>query len=237
MQVSHAVIDFNVTGAKRKELVLALSEIVGQEPVYLGAPTFSYGVGSFSVNKDGVLYCPELFNQNRLDEILDRLYKQGFEPVPSGSTLVISLPIDSFDDGSISRLEQIVQNKAPLFKRAFQADTLVIVKQEDSLCFPWFSFTGNPYEAKAYMDFVSAISKMAREQKRVIPRVYVGDNDKYSMRQFLVRLGLKGKEYKESRKILMQNLTGNGAWRHGRPHSRHSIICDFDEEELNLIEF
>ena len=54
----------------------------------------------------------------------------------------------------------------------------------------------------------------------MISQFYLGDNDKYAMRQFLVRLGLKGKEYKETRKILMRNLTGNGAWRDGVPPER-----------------
>ena len=78
---------------------------------------------------------------------------------------------------------------------------------------------------------------MAREQKRVIPRIYPGDNDKYAMRQFLVRLGLKGKEYKETRKILFRNLTGNGAWRNGSPTSFTGNNFEYDEEELSQIEF
>ncbi len=42
------------------------------------------------------------------------------------------------------------------------------------------------------------------------------DNDKYAFRCFLLRLGFIGDEYKAARKILLGNLTGNSAFRHGK---------------------
>ena len=41
------------------------------------------------------------------------------------------------------------------------------------------------------------------------------DNEKYAFRCFLLRLGFIGEEYKQARKILLKNLTGNGAWKNG----------------------
>ena len=38
------------------------------------------------------------------------------------------------------------------------------------------------------------------------------DNDKYTFRVWLMRLGMIGNEYKLVRKILLQNLDGNGAY-------------------------
>ena len=37
-------IDFNVVGERRKLLVRAMSEILGEDAVYQGAPSFSYTV-------------------------------------------------------------------------------------------------------------------------------------------------------------------------------------------------
>lgn len=39
------------------------------------------------------------------------------------------------------------------------------------------------------------------------------DNEKYAFRCFLLKLGFIGDEYKTTRKILLQNLSGNGAWK------------------------
>ena len=40
---------------------------------------------------------------------------------------------------------------------------------------------------------------------------------KYDFRVFLLRLGMIGDEFKTARKFLLENMPGNGAWKHGRP--------------------
>jgi hypothetical protein len=57
---------------------------------------------------------------------------------------------------------------------------------------------------------------MARNQKRVFAQVTETDNEKYAFRCFLLRLGFIGSEYKTVRKILLRNLTGDSAFRHGK---------------------
>ena len=56
---------------------------------------------------------------------------------------------------------------------------------------------------------------MARNQKRITAREKDTGNDKYAFRCFLLRLGFIGAEYKTERKILLRNLTGNGAFKAG----------------------
>ena len=210
-------LNYKVMGEPRKDLAKALSEILGTEARYLGAPSFSYQVGNYTVDMFGSIICPDLMDQNMVDDITGQLAKRGFEVDSIDNPLTVQLPRTLYDSGAIARLEQIIHNKEPLFKRAFQTEDLTIRKDDEKLSFPWFTLTGNPHEVEAYTTFVAAIGKMAREQKRIIPQIYTGTNDKYTMRLFLVRLGLKGKEHKETRKILMQNLTGNGAWKDGVP--------------------
>ena len=41
------------------------------------------------------------------------------------------------------------------------------------------------------------------------------DNEKYAFRCFLLRLGMIGNAYKESRKILLQNLMGSSVFKSG----------------------
>ncbi|MBS3898862.1 MAG: virulence protein [Dethiobacter sp.] len=50
---------YNVIGARRKELVKAVAEIIGSEPVYKAAPTFSYEVGGYHIDKNGVVTGPD----------------------------------------------------------------------------------------------------------------------------------------------------------------------------------
>ncbi len=48
-------INYNVTGDKRKSLVGAISQGLNAPAQYLGAPTFSYEVGGYHVDKNGVV--------------------------------------------------------------------------------------------------------------------------------------------------------------------------------------
>ncbi|KEF39681.1 hypothetical protein M670_00702 [Schinkia azotoformans MEV2011] len=48
-------INYNVTGAKRKSLVDAISQELNAPTKYLGAPTFAYEVGGYQIDKNGIL--------------------------------------------------------------------------------------------------------------------------------------------------------------------------------------
>ena len=48
-------IEFNRTGAERKALVKAISEITGAVAVYKYMPTCAYEIDYFTVTKDGAL--------------------------------------------------------------------------------------------------------------------------------------------------------------------------------------
>ena len=128
--------------------------------------------------------------------------------------LTISIPRAKLTDDALDRLRTIVSNKEELFKRALLADELPIEVAEDKVSFPWFSLTGIAGEAEAYAQFITALCKMAVEQKRVLDKPYDGDNDRFTMRIFMVRLGMKGAEFALARKLMMKHLTGNSGWRY-----------------------
>lgn len=46
---------FNVTGTKRKKLVMAISEILNTAPEYQGPPTYAYEVGGYRIDRAGTL--------------------------------------------------------------------------------------------------------------------------------------------------------------------------------------
>ena len=76
---------------------------------------------------------------------------------------------------------------------------------------------GSKEEIKAYMDFVTALCRMAKEAKRITGKDKPVENEKYAFRCFLLRLGFIGDDYKQSRKILLQNFSGSSAWKSGTP--------------------
>ena len=131
--------------------------------------------------------------------------------------LTITIPRANLPDDALTRLKQIVANKGILFKNALQTETLPIIVTDEEISFPWFTLTGMEGEATAYAQFITALCQMAREQKRILDKPYDGDNDRFAMRIFMVRLGMKGAEYALARKLMMRNLSGNSGWRYGTP--------------------
>ena len=50
---------YHVTGVRRKQLVVAVSEFTNIEPEYKAAPSFAYEIGDCMVDKEGTLTGPE----------------------------------------------------------------------------------------------------------------------------------------------------------------------------------
>lgn len=279
---------FNVTGAERKRLVEAISEIFNTPMKYLGAPGFGYEVGGYTVDKDGTVsgeYSPRL---------LSALAAHGFEPEPyqtlhfitprgtlliekhfdteeearaagygmyfthegrdiyskpSGSDehsvkfaivgapleetpdtietpeesdrLAVEMPMDGFTPEKLDNLKKMVESKAALIKSALGADDLPIEPTGETLRFPWFSGGLDGDTVSAYTQFIVALCKTAKEKKRVTAKVQDEfENPRFTMRVWLIGLGMVGDDYKLARKLLLQNLTGNAAWRHGAPEKK-----------------
>ena len=218
------IIHYNATGQQRKKLAQSLGAILLWEPVYAGAPTFAYKVGNYTVDKTGDITCPDSATRDIVDGIVEKLKAEGFTPESIEADIICpELPRNSFTNEEIDRLRQLIANKEPLFKRAFQTDAVPLNVSEDKVAFPWFRYEGLEGETDAYLDFVTALCRMAKTQTRILDKPYTDDNDKFAMRLFLVRLNLKGEQYKRTRQLLMRNLTGNTAWRSGSPPADREV--------------
>lgn len=66
------VLKYNLTGEKRKQLVGAASKELNAPTKYLGAPSFSYQVSNYTIDKNGVLSGPDNLN------LEDSLHRAGF---------------------------------------------------------------------------------------------------------------------------------------------------------------
>ena len=144
----------------------------------------------------------------------------------------VSIPRKTLTDDALERLKLIVSNKEVLFKRAVIADALPIEVTEEEISFPWFTLTGVDGEAAAYAQFITALCQMASEQTRILDKPYDGDNDRFAMRIFMVRLGMKGAAFALARKLMMKHLTGNSGWRYGAPPKGKAETAE--KEEANV---
>ena len=237
-------LNFNVTGAKRKELVSEIARIDGSKKEYLGVPSCAYQVGDFHISKDGVVSADE----EKLMDILETLMVAGFEPagqtkeegkdepqeahseaektepterpMPSqneGEALTIEIPLAGFDENALANLDNLIKSKGWLIKKALGIEELPIKVGEASMKFPWFKKMPDSDECQAFTDFIGKLAEHSKKQKRISSKVKETENEKYAFRCFLLRLGFIGTEYKKQRKILLSRLNGSSAFKVGKP--------------------
>lgn len=201
----------NLQNRKRRELADHIGEILGAIPCYLGVPTCNYQIGDCILERDGTLTISDNIDAMTL---LNHLKKYGWESEETETDyLTISVSRDTLLDEKIAVLEQIIAGKASLLKKAIGTDTLTVKISDKKISFPWFPYTQDSDEIRAYTELITKLCEMANRQKRT-GAVKETDNEKYTFRCFLLRLGMIGAEYKTTRKILLRNLTGNSAFRH-----------------------
>lgn len=229
-------IRYNVTGAKRKELVKVIANATGARAEYKFMPTCNYEIDYFTVTKDGTLLFDDRADSEEVERVLEAISAAGFEcepqdggeqpfgeetkeaaeasdtaPQAANVGLTVEIPLDKVAVGNLTKL---LDAKGNLIRKALGITDLRIEVLEDRVAFPWFSQVDTD-SAAAYTHFISALCEMSRNAKRVTATEKPVDNEKYAFRCFLLRLGFIGSEYKMERKILLKNLTGSSAFKNG----------------------
>ena len=212
-------------------MVEAISKELGIKAKYMGVPSCAYQVGDYRIEKDGTL----IFENENIEEsskVIDAcVMATGVTPFEweqnteleetaeiaeteenENTGLTVSLPLDKVMVGNLTRLLEV---KGQLIKKALGISKLPIKVGEDAISFPWFSKLPDANTTKAYTNFIAALCKMSKEQKRITASEKEVENEKYAFRCFLLRLGFIGAEYKTDRKILLQNLSGSSAFKSG----------------------
>ena len=241
MENNNPYLDFNVTGAERKRLVQAIAAYMQADAKYLGAPSFAYRVDRYHIDRNGIVSFDDQTCREEVDGLVEVLVEQGFvaqisslgcedeevpaeepggEPAPDsaaqgGQSLVIRMPAASLTAEALNNLHNLIAAKGKLIRKALGVDCLPVQVEADTVSFPWFSREATGEEIKAYTHLIIALCDMARNQKRITAKEKDTDNDKYAFRCFLLRLGFIGAEFKDERKILLRNLSGNSAFKSG----------------------
>ena len=234
-------VKYNVTGARRKELVTAIGEALEVKPKYMGMPTAAYEIDYFTVTKDGTLEFDDRADSEEVEQVLEAIAAAGFECEPQDGAaaeveevsetdenapqgedtgLTVEIPLDKVSVGNLTKL---LDAKGTLIRKALGIEDIRIEVKEDRVSFPWFSELPDADSVKAYTHFIAALCKLSKEQSRVSATEKEVDNEKYAFRCFLLRLGFIGAEYKAERKILLKNLSGNSSWKNGAPAKEESV--------------
>ena len=88
--------------------------------------------------------------------------------------------------------------------------------------FRMFNSTLHAGEVRAYVTLCLAMSAQAIAQRGTVLRKTQSDNEKFTFRTWLIRLGLNGEEFKTVRQHLLKHLEGDPSWR----HEKSSYACN-----------
>lgn len=229
---------FETVATNRKDVVKAMEEILELKAIYVGAPTFCYRVGDFTIDKNGCVECEdERTGRQMQNELIERGLAEREK-----DKLNISIPMEGFTSESIKNLIYLIYSKQYLLEKAIGTKVLGVpeflvdkLKVRDDMEFEEtlkmimnyelhgivftkekIIFCGFPFSvetANIYTKLVTAMVQMAKKQKRINPKQCIEENEKYYMRVWLIRLGFGGKEEKDVRNTLLSNLKGHSAFR------------------------
>ena len=228
-------IKYNLEGSERKALLAVIREVLQDTPKYMGPPTFSFVIGPYTIDRHGTLDCPDDVDPAQVAMLIRELERDGFigeqvgeparpdrqkpirataSPLPNEiDRLAIELPKEGMTPIAIENLRRLVASKALLLKKALGTDRLPITEHSDRIEFGWFRPTDDQAEIGAYYQLTQGLCKLARSQQRVNAKEQIVENERYTLRCFLLRLGFIGAEYKDARKILLKNLSGSAAFK------------------------
>ena len=231
-------IKYHLEGSERKALLAVMREILQDTPKYMGPPTFSFEVGPYTIDRHGTLDCPDHLDYSQVAMLIRELERDGFigerigEPAKPAEQQIIEtprkkieaptlanldrlsveMPRDGMTPTAMENLRRLVASKATLLKKALVTDSLPITEHADRIEFGWFRPTDDQVEVAAYYQLIQGLCELARTQKRVSATEKEVGNDKYAFRCFLLNLRFIGREYKDSRRVLLQHLSGNASY-------------------------
>jgi len=161
---------------------------VNSSAKYLGAPSFAYEVGGFTIDKNGTVtgsdyrvlvgdleskhgfvpvtaeYDLPIEQKNDAEEVAEATDENDGFVFLEGSA--IEMPLEGHTDETIINLEKLISSKAELIKKALGVETLTVEKDEHKLRFPWFKGTLPTPEFTAYAWFISALSPKPTQSPR-----------------------------------------------------------------------
>lgn len=225
----------------RKEKVKIISEHLGIRPKYLGVPSFAYEIGNLIVTKEG-----KILNKSGDKVDLEEILNPAEETVEEITTIEISFPIEGHDEITLKNLLNMIYSKQALLKKVFDLeenivevdlinkivelealeDILKIIDNNNCKGIKFdeekitFNFITKDLETS--MEFLSLLNKKAKELKYASSKPIETDNEKYTFRTWLIRLGMIGSKYKKHRKVLLSKLTGSSAFRNGLPSNEEA---------------
>ena len=111
----------NTHPENRKEMVRAISELTGLEATYMFTPTYSFQIGSVTVNRDGTIDC-EVETEAPVDS---KEIPEDTEPIRVAQ-MDITMPVENWTVSQLTNLLRMLYSKQYLINRMLNYSMLYI---------------------------------------------------------------------------------------------------------------
>lgn len=129
----------------------------------------------------------------------------------------LSLDTDLVSEEAIAALNQQPLKTLEHFQTAMEGKSCPGIDfdfNKETITFKLGQSGDDQEKVEAATQLLELLNQNARRLKRnVSAKVKVTDNEKYTFRTWLLRLGMIGDDYKLARRVLLQNLSGNSAFK------------------------
>ncbi len=147
-------------------------------------------------------------------DIFEKLIEAG-AIINDSCKLTIIIDSSGHTDKSKENLGKVFESKKELILMAFGVEDGNIETTDGKVIFRIFKTTLDAERIRAYEQFCTLLNNLALNLKSASSKKTESDNPKFTFRVFLIRLGMIGDEYKVTRKVLLERLAGNSAFRSG----------------------
>lgn len=227
----------------RKELAHKLAQYLEVTPVYLAAPSFAYQVGAYTIDRQGrildstgqVVELEDLLADTKEEPVLEttaleiEIPLEGYQGqslrnllhiIYSKQPLIkkaLDLDTDLVSEEIITALDQRPMVTLEHFQKAMEGRNCPGIDfdfAKETITFKLGQGGDDPEKVEAATQLLGLVNLSARRLKQnASAKTKPTDNEKYTFRTWLLRLGMIGEEYKDARRALLKNLSGNSAFR------------------------
>ena len=129
----------------------------------------------------------------------------------------LNLDADLVSEEVITALDQRPMVTLDHFQKALEGKNCPSIDfnfDKETITFKLGQGGDDPEKVEAATQLLGLVNLNARRSKQNISaKVKATDNEKYTFRTWLLRLGMIGDDYRIARKVLLKNLSGNSAFR------------------------
>ena len=131
--------------------------------------------------------------------------------------LELAFPVSQHNGVTLRNLVNLLYSRGKLIGKAtgghFHAALEGLKITTEKVTFTGFPTAPDHEHLTAFAQLAVLMNQQAISQKRIQAKDVNDENEKYALRTWLLRLGMNGPDFKETRKILMENLSGHAAFR------------------------